>query len=212
MLTIDIEKTNYITLIYSILGSYHMSTILNIDEVFIKKFIILVEDGYDKYKHSVNIPQYHTFYHAIDVALFVHYLLCYTKIGNNLSDEHKLLLIITALLHDIGHSGLTNTYLVNSKDPLCSVYGNSSTLEKYHIEIGTKIIDETGIFDKTFKKQQYLHIIKECILATDMTFHKDYFVLQNDMDTMKIILKCADISNCCRSPEIFKKNGQTELN
>jgi hypothetical protein len=215
MLNFDIEEYSTIKIIGGILIDYKISKHLNINQLSIYNFIILVKEGYQLYRHDEKSnPQYHTFQHAADVAYITHVLVSHTSLGLNLDDEHKMLLIITALIHDVGHSGYTNTYLINSGDELIKKYGKQSTLERYHIEVGKKIIKESGIFDHIsyVKRIKYLKIINDCILATDMQFHKDYLTLQNKMNTMCIILKCADISNCFRSYEIFMKWSNRIIN
>lgn len=207
LLNFDIEEQEY-SPIGEILNNYNISKHLNVDQMSINNFIIMVKEGYTKYRHNKNNnPQYHTFTHASDIAYITHVLLTHTDLGLHLNEEDKMLLIIIALLHDVGHSGLTNAYLVNSDDELTQKYGKQSTLERYHIEIGKIIIKNSGIFDNIsyLKKIEYFQTINDCILATDIAYHKDYMTLQNKINTMCIVLKCADISNCFRSYEIFMK-------
>lgn len=204
MLSLDIENIpQKLDILYNILCFREMEQCLNIDKTMIYKFIILIKEGYIIYKHDKNsTPQYHTFQHALDVTYIVHVLLSYTSIGHTLSNEDKMLLLISALLHDIGHSGLTNTYLNNSNNILIKEYGKESPLERYHIDVGKHIIKESKIFEQiTYIKQvKYMNIIEKCILATDIQTYTN-----NSIDTMCTIMRCADISNCFRTFEIFTK-------
>lgn len=41
-------------------------------------------------------------------------------------------MILAAVAHDIGHPGVTNRYLVNTRDEIALVYNDSSVLENMH--------------------------------------------------------------------------------
>ena len=83
--------------------------------------------------------------------------------------------IISALGHDIGHPGLTNTFHINASSNLAITYNDISCLENFHASSLFKVIrkDNTNIFEK-LTVQEYQTMRKRMIseiLATDMANH-----------------------------------------
>ncbi len=94
---------------------------------------------------------------------------CHTKAIDLLS------IIVSALGHDVGHPGLTNTFHVNALSDLAITYSDISCLENFHLAKLFKTLrkDETNIFEK-LTTQDFKKIRKKMIseiLATDMAIH-----------------------------------------
>jgi len=85
-------------------------------------------------------------------------------------------LFIAGGVHDLGHPGLTNNYLINSKDELALTYNDQSVLENYHISQAFKILNhipDCNIFEMYSNSSYKLlrnYIIQD-VLFTDMTLH-----------------------------------------
>ena len=84
-------------------------------------------------------------------------------------------LIISALCHDVGHSGLTNKFMINSKNELSIIYNDASVLENFHCAKTFQLLEnnEINIFSN-LSNEDYLLLRKKMIgeiLATDMAFH-----------------------------------------
>ena len=84
-------------------------------------------------------------------------------------------LIISALCHDVGHPGLNNNFLINSKNEISIIYNDISVLENFHCSKTFKLLqnNDINIFSK-FSKENFLLIRKKMIgeiLSTDLSLH-----------------------------------------
>jgi hypothetical protein len=151
-------------------------------------FIFATANGY----HREN--PYHTDLHAADIVQTV---LLYTIYGNlqkllDLNEIDLVSIFIAASIHDLGHPGYTNNYLINTKNDLAIRYNDQSVLENYHASEGFNIIfkkKDCNILEnlpnddyKICRKR-----IIQCVLATDMTQHnKQFQFLKNKIKTFGI--------------------------
>ena len=142
--------------------------------ISLKKLDSFLYSTCNGYKEST---LYHNGLHGADVA----YNLCMFFLNSKAEEicETTVLdllgMIISALGHDLGHSGYTNNFLINSNSDLAITYNDISCLENYHASFLFKILnkDENNIFER-FNSQNYKNIRKRMIsqiLATDMTNH-----------------------------------------
>ena len=153
--------------VFSSLGLFSI-----IDYTKFEPFIFRVASGY----HRQN--PYHTDLHAADM---VQSLFVYSMFGNlqkvlDFTNIDLISLFISAAIHDLGHPGYTNNFLINTKNEIAIKYNDQSVLENYHVSEGFKIIFKKAgcnIFEnmpndnyKICRKR-----IINCVLATDMTLH-----------------------------------------
>ena len=61
-----------------------------------------------------------------------------------LAPVERVALCIAALGHDIGHMGVQNAFLVNSKDPLALQYNDRSVLENFHCSRLFSVLNQRG--------------------------------------------------------------------
>jgi hypothetical protein len=101
-------------------------------------------------------------------------------------------IFISAGIHDLGHPGYTNNFLINTKNDLAIKYNDQSVLESYHVSEGFNIIlkkEGCNIFEN-LSNDDYKIIRKriiQCVLATDMTLHnKQYQFLKIKIETFGI--------------------------
>lgn len=195
------------------------------------KFLLLVRDSY----RSSN--PYHNFRHAIDVVQAAFYFLLqlkslpeypltlkssYDSAKSILSPVEALTILIVATGHDVGHPGVTNAFIINSKCPLGKPFHNKSVLEYFHSVAFTEIL-------KTYwpntQKVPVCKLIVTSVLATDMARHFDYMEeiskvsksclnasdlkasLEHRTLICCILVKCADISNVARKLDISTQWG-----
>ena len=147
------------------------------DESKLDNFLMVLSKSYQNTK-----ALYHTSLHGVDVCYSTLLILTYFN-----SDENKIKdisqfsqldiisLIIAALGHDVGHPGLNNKFLVNSKNELSTIYNDASVLENFHCAKTFQLLEnkEINIFSN-FSNEDFLLIRKKMIgeiLATDMAFH-----------------------------------------
>ncbi|KAG2493194.1 hypothetical protein HYH03_008614 [Edaphochlamys debaryana] len=129
-----------------------------------------VEAGY-----SPTIP-YHNSTHAADVLQTLHVLMHGTGLTAHYVDRLGLLAAYwAAIVHDHGHPGLTNDFLISTCDPLAVRYNDRSPLENHHCASSFALLlrpeldalAHFGAGDKAaFRKQ-----VIEMVMATDMKQH-----------------------------------------
>lgn len=92
---------------------------------------------------------YHNSVHAADVAQAAMMIL---KAGQNSMAFSKLevfSLICAAAVHDLGHPGYTNDFLINTQHHNAIVYNDRSVNENFHVSSAFRIVsqsEETNIF------------------------------------------------------------------
>lgn len=67
---------------------------------------------------------YHTNLHAADVTHSTFLLMESPALASMLSDVDYLAAILAAAAHDIDHPGVNNSFLVNTSDPLATLYND----------------------------------------------------------------------------------------
>jgi hypothetical protein len=153
-----------------------------------ERFVYEISQGY----HREN--PYHTDLHAADMlqSIFVYKILSKFNETLHLLDMDILSMFISAIIHDYGHPGLNNNYLIKTKDDLAIKYNDISVLENYHVSAAFKIMlkkPENNIFDEISEDDFKLcrKNIIECVLGTDMTLHnKKYLAFKRRLQTENI--------------------------
>ena len=95
-------------LLWQMLIINNYNSVLNIDKQTFFQFMVVLQENYDK---SAN--PFHNFDHGFNVA---HATFYFIKIDANnlLSIEQNISLLISALSHDVGHTGRTNAFEISS--------------------------------------------------------------------------------------------------
>ena len=144
------------------------------DEIKLDKFLMVLSRSYQNKK-----ALYHTALHGTDVCYSTLIILTFLKNDENkienISEIDKVSLIIAALGHDVGHPGLTNKFLINSRDELSTIYNDISVLENFHCAKTFQLLEnkELNIFSN-FSNEDFTSLRKKMIgeiLSTDMSFH-----------------------------------------
>ena len=171
------------TYIFSTLGLFGI-----IDYTKFEPFIFRVASGY----HREN--PYHTDLHGADVcqSLLVYYIFGNFQKLFDFNDLDLISLFISAAIHDLGHPGFTNNFLINSKDDKAIRYNDQSVLENFHVseafhiifkKNGCNIFESMSNDDYKFCRKRIIH----CVLATDMTLHnKEFQFLKTKIQTFQI--------------------------
>ena len=94
---------------------------------------------------------------------------------NILNNLQKFSLIISGLCHDVGHTGRTNIFEINSQSKLAIRYNDRSVLENHHSSLAFKILlsDKSNILCN-LNQQDYLGFrsyFVQNILYTDIKEH-----------------------------------------
>jgi hypothetical protein len=184
----------------------------SIDEVKFKRFITIMESGYN------NKQPYHNSTHASDVLQTLNYFITKGGLSQYVTELDILAALIAAIIHDYEHPGLNNAYHINTQSDLAVRYNDKSVLENYHCATAFRIIydEQNNIFTglTEAQKKEVRESIVTMVLATDMAQHFDLLgkfkskLAGNGFDPkdrkdrlllLQIAIKCADISNPTKS-------------
>ncbi|CAE8651783.1 unnamed protein product [Polarella glacialis] len=141
----------------------------------------LADDCVQRWVEAVRLGYYsnpfHNWAHGFSALQMCFYQLRSEEAFSSFSHLDTLGLFIAALSHDIGHPGLTNSFLVNSCDELAMRYNDVSVLENHHASLACQLLQkkETAICSELDQASQksIRRIMIACILATDMNIHTD---------------------------------------
>ena len=131
-------------------------------------FFVAVEETYKQDN------AYHNSMHAADVAQAAMIIL---KAGRSTVAFSKLeifSLIIAAAVHDLGHPGYTNDFLINTQHPNAIVYNDRSVNENFHVSSAFRIVtqsEEANIFSGMLRKDfvqvscgcTFIQIMMQCL-------------------------------------------------
>ena len=135
------------------------------------RLLVKVEQGY----HGV---PFHNHVHAADVTHGSAYFLSQDVVSRHVSPLDIYCIVIGAALHDYGHPGFNNAFLVASRHEHAITYNDVSVLENFHISSSWRLVlnDETNPF-QGFSDEQYQEARQTmvyAVLGTDMKFHFDH--------------------------------------
>ncbi|XP_035030906.1 high affinity cGMP-specific 3',5'-cyclic phosphodiesterase 9A [Hippoglossus stenolepis] len=184
----------------------------NIEPEVLQQFL------YEVYRRYNNIP-FHNFKHCFCVTQMMYGLIWLTDLRSKLDAIDLLIMLTSAVCHDLDHTGYNNAYQINARTELALRYNDISPLENHHCAVAFEILEKTenNIF-RNLPMDKYKQIregIIKCILATDMTSHNDilskfksilpafHFTTKDHKDVlMMILIKVSDISNEARPMEV----------
>lgn len=159
---------------------------------------------------------YHNLTHVTDVTQTLGTFLATEKAMGLLTDMDRLIMLVSAISHDLDHPGTNNLYQVNRKTELSIKYDNKSVLENHHIDLSQSVMTKLGLFDNLGEAdlKEFTDKMRELILSTDMAQHfglcgtlqevtktwnatkeGDSLSEEDRMVLMKSLLHLADISN-----------------
>lgn len=180
----------------------------NIDETKFKRFLTVVESGYD------NRNPYHNSTHASDVLQTLNFFITKGGLSQYVTDLDILAALTAAVIHDFEHPGLNNAFHINTQSELAIRYNDKSVLENYHCAAAYQLMNEeqnnimSGLTEA--QRKEVRESIVAMVLATDMAQHFDLLgkfkskLAGNGFDPkdrkdrlllLQIAIKCADISN-----------------
>lgn len=193
-----------------------------------------------QYKHEREV-HYHNWRHAVDVTQSIYCFLLDIRIcplvdAQDREDQELnaverllthldgLILIVSAVGHDVGHPGVNNAFLVAVNHPLAQTYNDKSVLENYHCAAYSQLLRRH--WPALHNITGFRSTMISTILATDMQRHFEYMKSLGDLksqtekDTsvvndwsekdrehtrelmMALLIKAADISNVARPFEV----------
>lgn len=146
---------------------------LELDREKLGRFLQRAEDEYENRK---KVP-YHNSLHAADVTQTVFSLLTRCGFHAFLSQLKFTSLLLSAIVHDIGHDGHSNSFHVAAMDHLALRYNDRSVLENMHASKAFELllVDDTCNLLRQFSRETLAQIREDMIgavLMTDMQMHK----------------------------------------
>ncbi|KAJ3273736.1 cAMP-specific 3',5'-cyclic phosphodiesterase 4D [Terramyces sp. JEL0728] len=191
---------------------------LQFSPVKFMNFMADVEKGYDP-----NLS-YHNSIHATDVLHGIHHLAQLDNIHGIFSDIEMLSIYIAAAIHDFGHPGVNNNFLISTNHKFAMLYNDKSVLENHHCSAGLKLLMKPdNYFFENIDKKTFTTIrssIISMVLATDLALHFDLLTAfkkkvatagtfdpygngDDRVILMQIIMKCADVANPTKESSIY---------
>jgi len=193
-----------------------------------------------QYKHHKEV-HYHNWRHAVDVTQSIYCFLLDVRLCQPLPTDQRqmkhinaierifrpidgLILLVSAIGHDVGHPGVNNAFLVACDHPLAQLYNDKSVLENYHCAAYSQLLRRHWPSLSNLPRCRSTMISN--ILATDMQRHFEYMaelgklkqkVESSELDLsdwntkdfenarelmMALLMKAADISNVARPFDI----------
>lgn len=173
---------------------------LGLDPRKMYTFFRILEDGYGE-------NPYHNRVHAMDVLQRVHAI---TQPAG-LQPEEQLAVYTAAAAHDFGHPGLTNSFLVATRNLLADRYHNRSPMENFHVFGTLQLLrQEQTAFMPGAVLQAVTGAIIDLILATDISNHVQVMRVPLDerdqpLWRLKVCLKCADVSHAAAPAAVHRR-------
>jgi len=160
----------------NILRRNHLIRDLNLNEAKLHRFLLFVEESYN----SEN--PYHNNWHAADVTARCSAIVRAMCLPDNKSTRmHKLAVILAACMHDAGHPGVDNNFMIREEDQLARSFNDQHVLEMHSLHVCLEAIrgnedfnflDGSALSGKT-AWQKFKSVIINIVLATDMGQHFD---------------------------------------
>jgi len=148
----------------------------------LRDFVVTIASGYQS-------NEFHNFMHASHVTHLANLLL--TGIGSKDASGiaydplAKFAIVLAALIHDVGHTGIPNRQLADENPGLAARYNNKSIAEQNSIDTAWDIFMSESyrnlhqcLFDSHEEKQRLRHLLVNCVMATDI-FDKDLRTTRN---------------------------------
>lgn len=162
-----------------VVGGVHLMTSMGVlDKIPIPKdklatYLQNIERGY------VAANPFHNAVHAADVMFTTNYFLQAPLLRDMTGSLDKFAAVLAAALHDYAHPGLSNPFLIATRDEKAVLYNDQSVLEMFHTAGSFKVMFSTpgcditeGMTREQFR--QFRETIVSMVLATDLKVHFEH--------------------------------------
>ena len=159
-------------LVYYLLDYQGTIDTFGLDRKKLLRWLTKVEEGYS------GANAYHNALHAADVTASLYYFLQQPALARHTSPLDMLAALLAAVVHDLGHPGVNNTFLETTRDALSVTYNDSSVLENHHISTAfTLLAQDECNWAEALSEDQYRDLRETMIgmvLGTDMKAHFEH--------------------------------------
>lgn len=198
-------------------SGYDLLNKFQIAEVTLERYLTQVQGAYRD-------NPYHNATHAADVTQTMNFFLSRGGLASaaQLSEDMLLGSIIAAVVHDVGHVGVNNQFLVSTGHELAIRYNDRSPMENMHCATAFELMRAEGcdiLASLTHgQRMQVRRTILGMVLATDNAMHTEFLAKFNskvdqdglDLDeqddqilTLQIALHAADVSNPAKPQSVY---------
>merc|ERR1712166_1300030 len=142
--------------------------------------MLIPDDVFQRWRNAVcevyNKVPYHNCLHGADVLQGLNSLMNDSTLKDALTPTLKFAALTAAVVHDIGHPGRNNKFLIDTSHEIALRYNDRSVLENMHIANALKISEQPGcnIFEKMDSpdaRKTIRDVWIDMILDTDMARH-----------------------------------------
>eukprot|EP00980_Cylindrotheca_fusiformis_P002008 scaffold444_cov109-Cylindrotheca_fusiformis.AAC.5 len=159
----------------------------------LREFVATIATGYQN-------NEFHNFLHASHVAHLASLLANGIQHGAHESVDAadiahdpltRFAIVLSALVHDVGHQGVPNSRLAEEKPDLADKYGHKSIAEQNSIDVAWDILMSSRftnlrhcLFESAAERGRFRKLLVNCVMATDI-FDQDLRALrQSRWDTV----------------------------
>ena len=91
--------------------------------------------------------------HAADVTQSAMCMLAFDDLGSHLTDLELMCIIISCCIHDVGHCGVNNDFLVKTQHEWALIFNDTSVNENMHVRVAFEILQQPqfNIFESALR-------------------------------------------------------------
>ncbi|GLE05230.1 hypothetical protein PINS_up014230 [Pythium insidiosum] len=120
---------------------------------------------------------FHNACHGADVMHTLFVLLWTTGLGQRISLTNQVAALLAAVMHDIGHVGLTNEFLLRTQHAIAVQYEAPAPMEEMHIDVATRVLQDESVHAlqrlPTEGQQDILEMVRDTIRSTALCYQKE---------------------------------------
>ncbi|KAG2453156.1 hypothetical protein HYH02_002482 [Chlamydomonas schloesseri] len=152
---------------------------LGLNPLVVARLLRTIEAGYQP-------NPYHSATHAADVLQTLHVIIHGAGLHVHYLDRIQLLAVyFAAIVHDLGHPGLNNDFLIATGDALAVRYNDRAPLENHHAASLFELVARPELNAlavlTTAERAAFRKLVIELVLATDM---KQHFAIISHFNTV----------------------------
>lgn len=153
-----------------------------LDRRRVEAFLTAAEQAYGRGNH------YHNSTHAADVV-HASFILLRSVRQPQFSKLEVFSLLLSAVVHDIAHPGVTNDFLARTRHPIAMTHGSEGPNERHHLATAFSIISHAStdiLAGFSPAEAQRVHgFVENAVLYTDMAKHQ---MLNAELEVAKVTL------------------------
>ncbi|KAK9820126.1 hypothetical protein WJX72_006367 [[Myrmecia] bisecta] len=159
-----------VTVVMALLRRYDLLDKLTLPLAKTRSFFREIEAAY---RHN----PYHNSLHAADVTQSLGCMFACDEFTSQLTDLEMLSMIIATSVHDVGHPGVTNEFLINTNSDIAVTYNDNSINENMHAALAFRILRKPENNCLAHLPEEQFRFVRRTVvrivLSTDMAGHAE---------------------------------------